>query len=631
MKTFINIFFIAFFLMFFSCKKEEIKQIDIIGLGGDKWQKGEIDDWLDANFTKPYNIEVKYRWDPSEFFQNRTFTPVELDNIKPFMQLVRSGVIDVFAEVAGQDFVKKHFPKQFALSGSFMYNVDGTVYAGIAESASTVLLLGLNEYDPTDREQIKRRLKLIFHELTHILHQKNMYPVEYKMVTPGGYTANWTQFNNTSARSLGFITAYGMGAPNEDVAELASIIISEGKAGYEAIIAAVPESGRALLRKKESILVNYFSNTWNIDIWTLANRLQDKINQLTPAPATELYSQLGTGNTYKTILIDMNSADLHPTLKSKWQSATEALITNGSGRRLHPKLALHFTSNNSVQIVAYYFTQIGQWSTPARLQYDIIPQANGTFKFSYFSGNGGGDIIYPHMSAFLQQWFNTASFKIDWAEGTPQGEKQGGLYQADDNSVRLIGTLGNLAVTASAWPFTYTALYDMLGTSADRSYKSLIIDTENSAQSSDFKTLWANAKASAISSGNRTLKELAISYGATYDQVQVALYYLSSAGVKSVARYNYNMRIDAKGIARFTLLNSDNNGAALSPAIKPLLDKYLPNGTAGVHLAYLSTSIFSPPANLKYGAFTRTDNSSLFLFGELSGYTSINNALWPRD
>lgn len=210
-------------LLLAACGKEEkIKDTPILGLGGDTWVNGPIDDWLKKEFLDPYNIEVKYRWDPYELNYVKSIVPIREEKIQPSMSSVREIWIKPYVKVAGESFIKKYAPKQFVLAGSAEWNNDGTIVLGQAEGGRKIVLLLLNEFDPKDRPQVERMLHTMHHEFAHILHQTKLYPLEWKALNPEWYTATW--FNNTDdiAHQQGLISAYAKANADEDFVETVS-------------------------------------------------------------------------------------------------------------------------------------------------------------------------------------------------------------------------------------------------------------------------------------------------------------------------------------------------------------------------------------------------------------------------
>jgi substrate import-associated zinc metallohydrolase lipoprotein len=207
--------------------------------------------------------------------------PVKEDKVIPVMKVVKDTWIEPYVQKAGEAFVKEHAPKQFVLVGSAKYNDDGTIVLGEAESGRKVTLFVVNDFNRLNVPAVKQMLHTIHHEFAHILHQTILYPREYKQVTPSGYTASWYNTNDETARALGFITPYARASSDEDFVEMISMMLVEGRTGYEAILSKVPEEGRALLRKKEAFVVAYFKQSWNIDFYSLQTATQEAITKAT--------------------------------------------------------------------------------------------------------------------------------------------------------------------------------------------------------------------------------------------------------------------------------------------------------------------------------------------------------------
>jgi substrate import-associated zinc metallohydrolase lipoprotein len=287
MKCFIKnitLFFIAAalgLLLLTSCNKNNDNlNIDIVGLGGDTWPKDSIGRWLRDTLTKPYNIDVKYRWDAFELDLDKTLVPPSLDKIVPMMRVVKYGWIDSYEEEAGGDFIRLFCPKQYELVGSVAYNTNGTVTLGEAEAGRKVILYRVNQLNIKDTAFVKRVLKTIQHEFGHILHQNILYSAEYPTITPG-YTTTWNTVSDVNARAAGFITPYAMSGPDEDFVEMISVMLTEGKANYDAIVNAQAATPKAALRSKELIVVNYFKQNYNIDFYSLQTRCRAKLAAIT--------------------------------------------------------------------------------------------------------------------------------------------------------------------------------------------------------------------------------------------------------------------------------------------------------------------------------------------------------------
>jgi substrate import-associated zinc metallohydrolase lipoprotein len=80
---------------------------------------------------------------------------------------------------------------------------------------------------------------------------------------------------------MGFITAYAMSAPDEDFVEMISMMLVDGKAGYEYRLSRIASAdARNKIRQKEAIVINYFKDVWNISFSSLQNRTRASIEAL---------------------------------------------------------------------------------------------------------------------------------------------------------------------------------------------------------------------------------------------------------------------------------------------------------------------------------------------------------------
>ena len=264
---------------FSACSKDDDPDTPLPGLGGETWTKSATDEWLYQNYVVPYNIEVKYRFDRYEVALNRVLAPAREDKVIPVMETIRKTWIAPYEQEAGADFIKKLSPKQFVLVGSAEYNSNGTITLGTAEGGRKVVLYVVNDFDPKLESEVKQMLHTIHHEFAHILTQTVKYPEDFKRVTTD-YTASWNDFSLADARSRGYISEYARSSPDEDFVEMVSIMLIEGKEGFDAIVNSAPASAQPLLRQKEQYVVRYFKEAWNIDLYSLQAKSEAAIKAL---------------------------------------------------------------------------------------------------------------------------------------------------------------------------------------------------------------------------------------------------------------------------------------------------------------------------------------------------------------
>lgn len=268
MKKALSYLFLAS-MVFSACKKETLPTTPILNLGGETWAKGPIDDFIKTNFTDPYNIQVKYKWDPYELSYNKNITPVLEEKVTPALDAVKTIWMNPYEKISGKDFLRRLAPRQFVLAGSAEYNSDGTITLGEAENGRKITLLVINYFDKKDVREVIRMLHTIHHEFAHIMHQNVLYPREFKQLNPQWYTASWFNTSNADANKQGLVTAYAKAAADEDFVETISFLLVEGQAAFDQIVANNPGTAATILRTKERIVVDYFQKAYNIDFRAL--------------------------------------------------------------------------------------------------------------------------------------------------------------------------------------------------------------------------------------------------------------------------------------------------------------------------------------------------------------------------
>ena len=237
-----------------------------------------LDTWIRDNYTTPYNVEVKYKWDDSELENDKILVPPIVDNVQPFLEVMLNAWVNPYLQEGGTEFIKTYIPKLLVLVGSYNFNSDGTITQGQAESGKKVTIYELNYFDKADVARVKRQFHIMHHEFAHILHQTVMYPVEYKSLTPEGYTSTWYNFSIADANEEGFITNYAKLDPNEDFVEMIAVMLTNSREDWDAMIDGITsEEAKTVLRVKESYVVNYFNQVWDIDIYALQQKINDAI------------------------------------------------------------------------------------------------------------------------------------------------------------------------------------------------------------------------------------------------------------------------------------------------------------------------------------------------------------------
>ena len=272
---------LALTLGFTSCDDDNAIQSESI-ITVDAYKQNAFDKWLELNYILPYNIQFKYRYEEIESDYNHYTVPADMENAIVMAHLVKYLCIESYNEVAGVDFTRSYFPKEFFLIGEFEYQNNGTMILGTAEGGRKILLAGINLLSDevlADPETLNHYyIKTIHHEFTHILNQVRNYPTSYKEVCGSKYVNDsWSEkpFNQVYLKR-GFITAYSQKEPGEDIAEMLSEYVTHSAEWWETQMKAAdglyedePDQtvkGRVLIEQKLDILRAYMNDVFGIDI-----------------------------------------------------------------------------------------------------------------------------------------------------------------------------------------------------------------------------------------------------------------------------------------------------------------------------------------------------------------------------
>jgi substrate import-associated zinc metallohydrolase lipoprotein len=391
----------------------------------------ELDSWLYNQFTAPYNIEVKYRWDNSELDPYKNFVPPRVDKVQGVMEVVKRVWIDTYASVAGENFIKQYCPKQFVLVGSANYNFDGSFTLGTAEGGRKVLLYVINDFDTEDHEGVRRLMHIVEHEFGHILHQRTSYPGEFKTITTG-YTSNWASYTESEALASGFISPYAMASPDEDFVEMIATMLVDGQDGYERkLFCNSTAASYALIRQKERMVKDYFLKSYNIVFDTLQNRVQRAIREIADVPPVEPRTPVmdvwGFEKEYSTIDFDWQYVTFPQEFYARWANDNALLRQNGYG--LDTYFKLKWTDAEYVTMQLFYYTLNGEreyFTANYSLRYYPDETSIG---FGFEGGDDNARKLIEEFGAYgILDYFAANRYKIEWARTACPGSDYVGFY-----------------------------------------------------------------------------------------------------------------------------------------------------------------------------------------------------------
>lgn len=286
MKTKNNIRKALYFLIalvIFSCTKEDkLSEKSVVDATQGNVIKSDFDKFLEREFTKPYNIEVKYKLDDINTNFNYNVTPVSEEKAIKMANLLKYICLEAYEKHSPKNFLKEYFPKSIVFVGSGAYNDDNTVLLGTADGGVEITLYRINDLKTDDTAFLTRwYFNTIFHEFSHILHQNKDYTKDYEKISAADYVGDeWSRFwkrDNPSIKK-GFISNYSSKEVNEDFVEIISHYITLSEAQWKALVNPDGENkeGEAIINKKLAIIKAYLKNSWSIDLDALKNEVQER-------------------------------------------------------------------------------------------------------------------------------------------------------------------------------------------------------------------------------------------------------------------------------------------------------------------------------------------------------------------
>ena len=456
-KIFFSLIAVSLILGIQSCSKDENLDVNLDEYNYDDFESKAVDNYIYTNLTKPYNIEVIYRFDRSHTDVSKNISPPNINKVEPAVNMVRDGFLKIYEKVGGANFIKKYTPKQFVLFGSHAYNSNGSVTLGTADGGRRVVLYDINNIDPNNPDNIKRRLRTIHHEFTHIVNQIVAIPPSFRTVTTD-YVADWTASTNTDATalSLGFISQYSRSSFGEDFAETVAHLLIEGQAYYDKRIAASSVDGAAKLKAKQAIVEEYYKQYFNINFKELQYETFLALSEIYNDQSLTLYGAL-TSNSVNNITVDLDNAShyttygVSPILKKAWDDAKVGLAAyNSNGGRYPTNIVLAYKSATELQLQITYKNPSSPTSTYYAYYDYAIQNINGTSKFTFVANSstetayGNGRAIQSSIKPLLD-YFSNYTFKAKWVSpevvGMGNAMKFAGYYEVGNEDNFIYGPI----------------------------------------------------------------------------------------------------------------------------------------------------------------------------------------------
>lgn len=257
-----------------------------------------LDNYIQNNLVKPYNIQVLYRFVDRESDLAYNLVPARYESSVRLTKLLIHLGLEPYDKLTGsKEFIRNYFPKIVNFIGYSAVRNNGTQIAGTAENGLKMTLYSVNGLNATTginpNYLTSNYFKTVQHEFQHILNQTKPFPTSFNEITGLAYVDDaWNTIYDTQAKAItaGFISSYAGKAPEEDFAELFSFYVTRTQSSFDAIVNTTggTAAGRALIATKLSIVKTYMKTQWNIDMDELRAELLERGENLASFDQTTL-------------------------------------------------------------------------------------------------------------------------------------------------------------------------------------------------------------------------------------------------------------------------------------------------------------------------------------------------------
>ena len=162
-----------------------------------------LDKYIEKNFSKPYGIDILYRFLEREIYRSYTMAPTRYEKAVEFINVFNYLFIEPYIKITSQKFLKEHSFNTIILIGEPAFNSTGAKLLGFAAAGVKVHLLEINNLDPNNIYWLNDNvLVFLYHENAHTWHQAKLYPTDYEKISASDYKRdNWVTAWNLSTRN----------------------------------------------------------------------------------------------------------------------------------------------------------------------------------------------------------------------------------------------------------------------------------------------------------------------------------------------------------------------------------------------------------------------------------------------
>ncbi|EGD33175.1 substrate import-associated zinc metallohydrolase lipoprotein [Capnocytophaga sp. oral taxon 338] len=196
--------------------------------GGDERSlnpQNDLDKYIEQNFTKPYSIDIIYRFLEREIYRAYTFAPTRYEKAVEFVNVFNYLFVEPYIKITSKQFLKEHSFNTIILIGEPAFNPTGAKLVGFASAGIKIHLLEINHTQPNNIYWLNDNILVtLYHENAHTWHQAKLYPTDYERISATDYKrdswVNAWNLNTSNFLPAGFMTAYSSFNSDEDFVEM---------------------------------------------------------------------------------------------------------------------------------------------------------------------------------------------------------------------------------------------------------------------------------------------------------------------------------------------------------------------------------------------------------------------------
>ena len=313
-------FILSFILSCVACSEDKLSENSVIDENKTQIEATELDNWILNNITKPYGIEVIYRWEKNSNADGVYIYPPKIEKVRAVLEAVKELGLDTYLlkEVGGKDFLLGRLPIKLYLYGGGNPDENGVERLYNPQlTAAEMWIYNVNEFEPTDFDKVFVLMRSVHHQLAKRLMQfvsydrDKFYAISGHRYTgttepiaaPLGYAKTGKErFGlDNYANKRGFYTMLSFLSAEDDFAEIiSSTLTSTPKEVYDAGVAAStpdtdvdPEVNARYAKEaeqaykefiaKQTFVNEYVQKEWHINLKQMqvisVRRINNYINQ----------------------------------------------------------------------------------------------------------------------------------------------------------------------------------------------------------------------------------------------------------------------------------------------------------------------------------------------------------------